>query len=312
MRSLLSRNKNSIFWATLIIATLPITLRSVVDCDIWWHMTAGRDFLLNGGVDASRFYNTPVTGHLSNLRFTLLGDIILYLVYLIGDVRGLQILRVFLVSLSCWFVFQCGDKKPTLFKWAILSLMIIGTYQLQIVRNSIISLVLVPVVMYLYDKPRKWLLVPIIGLWGCAHGSYLLGFGMLCLMSLTNLKEWRSYAIIIAASFILISIYNPLTKDYLSIHSVKTVINQPNLNSGILGKSPGKGKKRSIEFFSPFAVDRDYVKASITIGILAAFLIKPVYWIPYIAIMIFGLGYLRSIGYIGLVCVPLIFRSRSC
>ena len=107
---------------------------------------------------------------------------------------------------------------------------------------------------------------PLIGVWGCMHGSYLLGFGLTGLLflgdwidSLRGLNAGKKkfviqYSAVIAVSFALISAWNPLTSQFFSIQAIKNFISY---DAGIESSKPiaqtweGSGQACKGAFESP-------------------------------------------------------------
>ena len=82
--SFIEKHKGFVFWVVIILAVLPVSLRKVVDVDIWWHIHFGRVMIETFALpDLSASYFTPVTDNLADFRFTFLGDIFFYIIHLL-------------------------------------------------------------------------------------------------------------------------------------------------------------------------------------------------------------------------------------
>ena len=133
----------------------------------------------------SRFYFSPWDDGqlLSELRWEWLGDIMLYLFHAVFGAFGLQILVIACLIGSAWFLVKlAGDR---LGPWTLLLLVVvcIGTYQLQMPRNSLFSLALYPAVLWLGCRRRGepaireyGIMGAVLLLWSCLHGSCVLGW----------------------------------------------------------------------------------------------------------------------------------------
>jgi hypothetical protein len=130
-------------------------------------------------------------------------------------------------------------------------LLVVGTYEKQLVRNSLFALIFCPLLFYIWWHVRYrqrvfliWLYPIIIGLWGCFHGSYLLGFGLLALilfgdvldsllgkLSLSR-KNLLQYFTVLSLSFFLISVANPRTASYYNLNWFKTIFSVSKSGSG--------------------------------------------------------------------------------
>ncbi len=240
-RFFLLKDYKSYLFFILVLFVLPVSFIKIYDCDVWWHMQLGRSMLENFGLpDYSRFYFTPVNHSYSDLRYTWLGDIVLFGLHWLGNDLALQFLVLAVVIFSCYLLRDvCGNKFGW---WNLLALMffVIGTYQKQLVRNSLFALVFATAIFWLWhqvrfqDKEKRiWFFPLLIGLWGCIHGSYLFGFGIAVLIfsgdwidSIRGANPGRKrlslqYLSVIVVSFIAISAYNPLTAHYFGPDAIK-------------------------------------------------------------------------------------------
>jgi hypothetical protein len=349
------------FWILLSLFILPISFIKIYDVDVWWHIQLGKSILAaKGWPDFSEFYFTPVLEHARDLRFTWLGDIFLYLIHHAAGDLGLQLFRLAAVFLLCFLLHQtAGDKKNKPWQLILLMLLVVGTYEKQLVRNSLFALMFCPLMFYLWWQIRYkmrtrliWMYPFVIGLWGCIHGSYLLGFGLLALFlagdgidflrGRVNLsrREMVRYAVVLILSFVLIAIANPMTtkrfgkkgikklfsattSQKISVEADTQVDEQTNpfvslkkmLNSTLF--RPDSTQGASSDFTSPFDnLDRMFVWVSLSFGIITlatiCFFMRPLRFsnlLPVLAVIFFGCGYLRLVGYIPIISTAVIFMA---
>jgi len=381
-----NKNPGFFFGIILIVFILPISFIRVYDIDIWWHMQCGRSILENWSwPDFSDFYFSPVTQNTDSLRYTWLGDIIFQLIYLVSGDMGLQLLRLAFVIAACFILHLSAGRQYKGWHITLLMLLVVGTYQKQIIRNSIFALLLVPVLFWVWDqlsfKKKEniiWLYPILLGVWSCLHGSYLLGFALVFLIfmgdaidilrGVGNGTSGRlvKYVAVGVLSFGVISFWNPMTLSYFNVSSVikafqieqlsgrkinpeiklKTDTDRekeaayPELavkpsdfikikeSSGLLGSLKvwlnntifrSAGPIQSADFMSPFdALYRLYVHAALFSGAIGlffiVFLIRPFRFsmaIPFAAVLVAGLGYLRLVGYIPIVTTVVIFQASG-
>ena len=178
--------KKAAWWLALLACVFPIAFRQVTVSDAWWHVALGKWLIEKRSVpDLSQFYFSPWDDGqlLSELRWEWLGDILLYLFHAVFGAFGLQILVIACLIGSAWFLVKlAGDRlRP----WTLLLLVVVcvGTYQLQMPRNSLFSLALYPAVLWLGCRRRgevsmrEYLLMgAVLLLWSCLHGSCVLGW----------------------------------------------------------------------------------------------------------------------------------------
>lgn len=178
------------WWLALLAATLPIAYRQVTVSDAWWHAALGKWMLeMRSLPDLSRFYFSPVntTPLVSELRWEWLGDILLYLAHALFGAAGIQWLVV--VCLIAGLYFLSINAAATRGPWMLLLLAAacLGTYQLQLARNSVYSLAFYPALLWLGTRKSTtpdwreyaWLLA-LLALWSCMHGSCALGWVTAC------------------------------------------------------------------------------------------------------------------------------------
>ncbi|MCP4585357.1 hypothetical protein [Pseudoalteromonas sp.] len=316
------RHQIKIFWIALLIASVPIIITTINDPDLYFHMATGKDMVINHTVDYSKYYYSQVTDNYADQRYTFLGDIILYMVHFIGQDVGLILLRVLMVAMCCYFLFMVSDLKPDFFKLLLLVLLVLGTYQLQMIRNSIISLGCLSLLFYMIDNRRYFGIIFLLLSWCCIHGSYLLAFAFLCILAVCDVLDKSVYdrsiarkhillwGLCIAVCFIVINFNNPLTASYFNVNSVKNVVQSSSLNATIFKSDPNL---LSFDFQNPFLLDRWYIRVSFMVAVFTLCVVRPIrfkYVIPFIAIMTVGLGYVRMVGYIPIVCCYILFTAQ--
>lgn len=207
----------------------PILIIKISDVDIWWHLQLGLTALETGSPpDLENFYFSRVIDSPSVYRYTLLGDMVFAVVHkMTGDI-GLQIFALGLIGLSAWLIWTIGRPKGVYLALAILAF-VATTYQLQILRNALFSMVMFCLLLRLWHAARFqkknhlwWWIAPVLTLWSFLHGSFMVGFGILSLIALGEgfdaLKKgdlaalpWRQYAQQILLSLLGIAFFNKLT-----------------------------------------------------------------------------------------------------
>lgn len=307
----MDKTKPFIVITLVILATIKICASSIISVDIWWHMQLGRDLIHQLYVFWPDYYFSDVTMSYSDLRFTALGDMILYIVYFFGSEQGLIIFRILCVSMACFFVFLSSDKKITFFKIFILILMVVGCYQKMLIRNSLFALALFPFVLYLYDQKKYKSLVIVVSIWSLIHGSYLLGFGIIALMFLTAPTTNKKLLIPLLLLFFLISWGNPTTRQHYNLNRFKQIVTAKSLNQTIFKP----GKLTSVDFKDPLEMinERVYIKTTILLAVLCMALVRPKwrYIVPFFAIAFIGLGYVRFVAYLSIISAYAIFKAEK-
>lgn len=167
-----------------------LLLTKIESVDLWWHLACGRYLFENGVYPPNgTFTFSPVVSHLTSNANTWLGDLVLYGIYrFLGGEPGLQVFRVVAVSVPVLVFILLAQKKCS--TWTLLGALVIvmGTYQANLLRNSIFALFFIPLMVWLWHHASqrrnfKWLLpYPVILLlWTHMHGYALVGLVILVL-----------------------------------------------------------------------------------------------------------------------------------
>ena len=208
---------------------LPIVFKQILDVDIWWHLMLGRSAVSHFGLpDLTGFYFTKIIENPSVYRYSLLGDILFYLVHLVGGDIGLQLFSVALIAVSGWLLFGMTRLKGGPLVLAIL-FFVSATYQLQILRNALFSMPMLCLLLRAWWEARWhqkvrawWTIAPLLTLWSFLHGSYLLGYGLFGLIFFGDILDhlskgdvthlpFRHYLTQLILAAFGIALFNPLT-----------------------------------------------------------------------------------------------------
>ena len=295
----------SVFFAIVIIATSRIVFTQIVDVDGWWHIACGKELVEDRSLDFSKFYWSETTEDYSNVNFTWMGDVWLYLVYkYFGDV-GLSVLRFILILIGILCIWLVGNRKANFIKLFAVVLCIVGMYQGLLVRNSMFAIAFFPAMLYCLDSRHYILSVFLLVIWSQVHGSYLLGISVIPFFFS---YRFNKKSILLACALAAIFYFNPLTKSYISYSKIKQIVSEKSPRA-LFGTS-----SESIEFKSPFDVDRAYVNACIMmISLILLFVrFKNVrLWLLFCCITLFGMSYLRLVKYVAMYGLYFIFKSEK-
>jgi hypothetical protein len=181
-------NQNFRFCLLLFLGLFPIVFRQINTADVWWHIAIGKWLLTHRGIpDLSLFYFSPIDASklTSELRWESVGDIFLYLFYLFGGSFGLQILVIVLTITGLIFLSRLSNHENG--PWMLILLIATGiaTYQLQLARNSLFSILFFPFVLWLGLNKRKTpslceysIIFATLVIWSFFHGSCVFGWAM--------------------------------------------------------------------------------------------------------------------------------------
>jgi hypothetical protein len=173
-----------------MMAIFPLAYRQVTVSDAWWHAALGKWMVENWSLpDLSRFYFSPVDASSlgSELRWQWLGDILLYAAHALGGASGIQWLAIACLISGLFFLSKLSTAPRGPWILLLLVTVCLGTYQLQLARNSVYSLAFYPALLWLGTRkstPPDWReyawLLSLLTLWSCMHGSCSLGWITAC------------------------------------------------------------------------------------------------------------------------------------
>lgn len=199
--------------AGLLAATQPLS-----DTDMWWHLATGREALARGIVRTDLFSWTVHGAPVSTDQW--LGQIVMYASYLLGDWRGVAMLRVVLVVALITLIAvnaSRGAARPLAIVLASLPALLL-TRAVWVDRPELFGFVFFAALLLLLRLLRAGggtrgrlvalvSVVLVIGLWTNVHGSFALGVVITLLVclegALRDATRRREYvACALAAVFI--------------------------------------------------------------------------------------------------------------
>src|SRR5215813_10717458 len=183
---------------TCLVAKLFYELKGfLVDPDVWWHIKVGQDILRTHTWPTSDPYSYTVHG-MPWMAYEWLGDVVLALV----AKHGLQALAAFLfvmaglvaVALYYYASLCCGRSKAGFVAAVLASMFAIGNFNL---RPQMWGALFIAITLIVLEKFRRgqvkalWVLPPIFLFWVNAHGSWIIGIGIIVVTLLGGLFEFR-------------------------------------------------------------------------------------------------------------------------
>lgn len=178
-----------LFVLLFLLSAVYLLLTKIESSDLWWHLACGRYFFENGFYPPPETFTfSPVSGSTSNAH-TWLGDLFLYCIHRFsGGEAGLQVFRVIVSCIPVWVFLRFADHRYH--TWSLLGSLaiVMGTYQQNLLRNSIFAMIFLPLMVWLWHVAIKnrnfiWLLLypAILLLWSHMHGYVIVGFYILAL-----------------------------------------------------------------------------------------------------------------------------------
>lgn len=186
-----------VFWGLFLMTTGYYLISKIYGDDLWWHIACGRFFLENGFYPPTdTFTFSPVRPVSPNIK-TWLGDLFLFGVYKVGGGEiGLHIFQMIAIIVPVKVMLVLSGNRYNGLTLLTAVLIVIGTMQQQILKNSIFTLIFLPLIILLWflvkEKKKEYLLIGapiIIGLWTYMHGYALVGMGILSFIFLGELFD---------------------------------------------------------------------------------------------------------------------------
>ncbi|MCB9399253.1 MAG: hypothetical protein H6510_15685 [Acidobacteria bacterium] len=165
-------------WAGVGLFMLLLVYRQVDDVDVWWHMSAARQWLQGKSLlDLYLFQPGPFAA--AQLETTRLGDLLFFFGFKALGNLSFVILPLLCLALSTFLLTRLFPKVETGW-WIVLSA---SAYQWLLPRNAVFGLPMIVGVIFFYKKPMSSLkryigLGVLFLLWTWIHPSFLLGFAL--------------------------------------------------------------------------------------------------------------------------------------
>ena len=214
-----------IFWGIFFMTTGYFLISKIYGDDLWWHMACGRFFFENGFYPPTDTFTFSPVRPVSPNSKTWLGDLFLYGIYHFGGGEiGLQLFQIIAILVPVKVMLIMSGNRKNGMTLAMAVLIVLGTMQQQILKNSIFTLIFLPLIVLLWflakEKKKEYLLIGapmIIGLWTYMHGYALVGMGILSAIFVGELvdqimnKEKRRpwflsfFAVVLISSFLIVN-----------------------------------------------------------------------------------------------------------
>jgi hypothetical protein len=183
---------------TCLVAKLFYELKGfLVDPDVWWHVRVGQDILRTHTWPTSDPYSYTVNG-MPWMAYEWLGDVVLALV----AKHGLQALAAFLfimgglVAIAIYYYASLcsGSSKAGFVAATLASIFAAGNFNLRPQMWGALFIAITLIVMEQFRRGQAkalWVLPPMFLFWINAHGSWVIGIGILLVTLLGGLFEFR-------------------------------------------------------------------------------------------------------------------------
>lgn len=166
--------------------------------DTWWHIKLGQQILVTGHWLKADIYSFTAYGN-NPLAYEWLGEVVLWLAYKIGGLKGLQILLFGLTSTILVLAYYLGCLRSRNSKSAFAATIAIAplaamTFTL---RPQLLGYILLLITLIILERYRAglqkslWILPPLFLIWVNTHGSFILGYCILGLYWFCGLRRFE-------------------------------------------------------------------------------------------------------------------------
>lgn len=166
--------------AVVFMLILAMAARTPLDSDLWWHLRAGEETVLNGSpylVDSLSY----TRGGEVWINHSWLAQVLIFGLYAAAGMRAISAGVAVLAAASLFLVYRQIEAHELVKAFAVVLSAIVAS-MVWSPRPQLFSLVFLGVVSLLVYKlqvkkeNRLWLLLPLFMLWSNLHGGYILGF----------------------------------------------------------------------------------------------------------------------------------------
>jgi len=158
-----------------------------LDPDLGWHLKAGEEIVKTGFVPDVNHYNYTFTGAWVDHEW--LSNLLVYEIYSHWGYIALSVLFALLIVgvliiLNIWAQRACPGAAPGFIIFFQLFGVLASSphFGVRMQEIGLVFLTLILLIIYHYNKHKNWklllALVPIMYLWACLHGSFLIGFAI--------------------------------------------------------------------------------------------------------------------------------------
>lgn len=176
----LPKTENIRLYTTIgLLLVFIMAARSPIDSDMWWHLSAGRWMVEHGSILLKDVFSYTRPGE-TWISQAWLSEVILFLFYRIGGLKGMSFFTASLAVLSLSLLYP-RMSGHSLFKGFLLVLLAPVAGMVWSPRPQMFSLALLALLAILLDQyatgrqKKMWLVLPLFILWSNLHAGYALG-----------------------------------------------------------------------------------------------------------------------------------------
>jgi len=183
----------------LLIGGVAIVARTFyLDPDVWWHIKQGEIILATHQVPTKDIFSITLAGR-PWAAYEWLGDVLLAAMYQIGGMRGLEALLIILgsailIALYALATTRCSNSKAAFVATATLFVLATVSFNLRPQMLGYLFLVLTLIALERFRQGKRrgvWALPVMMLAWVNAHGSWIIGLGVIGVYLASGLMEFR-------------------------------------------------------------------------------------------------------------------------
>src|ERR1700693_294114 len=184
--------------ALLVGGVATIARTFFLDPDVWWHIKQGGVILAPHHVPTKDIYSLTLAGR-PWTAYEWLGDVLLAATYQVGGFRGLEALLIILgsaifVALYALAAIRCRNSKAAFVATATLFALASVSFNLRPQMLGYLFLVLTLIVLERFRQGKRrgaWALPILMLVWVNAHGSWIIGLGVIGVYLASGLMEFQ-------------------------------------------------------------------------------------------------------------------------
>lgn len=184
--------------AVLVGAVATIARTFFVDPDVWWHIKQGVVILATHHLPTKDIYSLTLAGR-PWTAYEWFGDVLLATMYRLGGMRGLEALLLvlgsaILVALYTLAAVRSGNSKAAFVATVTLFVLAAAPFNLRPQMLGYLFLILTLIVLERFRQGKRravWALPILMLAWVNAHGSWIIGLGVIGIYLASGLVEFH-------------------------------------------------------------------------------------------------------------------------
>ncbi|HSZ21186.1 MAG TPA: hypothetical protein VK770_15435 [Candidatus Acidoferrum sp.] len=176
-----------------------ITQTFFVDPDVWWHIKQGEYILATRHLPTQDIYSLTLSGK-PWFAYEWLGDVLLATMYRLGGMRGLDVLLMvlgsaILIGLYTLAAIRSGNSKAAFVATAAVFVLATVSFNLRPQMLGYLFLVLTFIILERFRMGKRqevWALPILMLVWVNAHGSWIIGLGVIGVYLAGSLLEFHT------------------------------------------------------------------------------------------------------------------------